>query len=178
MTDELILQSRTLEVLKNFATINGGIIISPGNILKTAMPKGGFIMARVVVPQEFPTQFAIWDLKRFLAALAMFKKPKLVFINSAHMEICDEEATDAGLVLRYPVADPRCIDMMTEEPQNIEPDVTFRWSPELRDMFGELVVNLKLPHLILSGDGEKIYLAATDDEDERGLLLRLLRRAG
>jgi hypothetical protein len=173
MVDELILRPRTIDVHRNYALINQSIIIKPGSILGTAMPKGGSIMARVKVPQEFPTKFAIYDLKRFLAALAMFQKPKLTFLNTAHMEIRDEEATEFGLVVRYPLADPRCLDVMTEEPPNIEPDVIFKWTPELRDLFSDLVVNLKLPHFILSGDGEKVHLAATDQEDESNVRGRM-----
>jgi hypothetical protein len=77
MAEELILEKGTVEVLRNFAAISSGIAIDPGNVLRVIHPRKHLI-ARVRIPQAITMSFAIWNLGRFLAALEMFPKPKLI----------------------------------------------------------------------------------------------------
>jgi hypothetical protein len=158
---ELALDPRTLEVLKSFSRINEGIVIEAGNVLKTVAPRGGTLSARVVVPQTFPVALAVYDLKRFLAALATFEHPKLTFVNGAQVEISDAEATDAGLVLHYPLCRPEFV-YTPKERVKVDPAFIFPMSKDRLKLFADLGGNLNLPHLVLTGDGTTVYLSAAD----------------
>lgn len=72
------LNNVTLEVLKNFATINQGILFKPGNILKTmAVAKNTFVVAQI--PDEIPREFALYDLNEFLAAHSLIEECDVAF---------------------------------------------------------------------------------------------------
>jgi hypothetical protein len=155
MAEELILEKRTVEVLRNFAAISSGIAIDPGNVLRV-IHRRKHLVARARIPQEITMSFAIWDLGRFLAALEMFPKPKLIFQGNARMEIRDVESTDGGLVLRYPLTNRECVDPVREP--HIDPSVVFPLSKERLKLFLNLTRQLDLPHLVLTGDGTSIFL--------------------
>jgi hypothetical protein len=159
MAEELILEKRTVEVLRNFAAINSGIAIDPGNVLRVIHPRK-HLVARVRIPQEITMSFAIWDLGRFLAALEMFPKPKLILDGNGQMEIRDVESTDGGLVLRYPLTNRDCVDPVREP--HIDPSVVFPLSKERLKLFLNLTRQLDVPHLVLTGDGTSITLGAAD----------------
>jgi hypothetical protein len=55
------LSKETLAILKNFSTLNSNILVEPGNVIQTITPTKN-VMARVVVEEDFETQFGICDL--------------------------------------------------------------------------------------------------------------------
>jgi hypothetical protein len=57
------LDQRTLQVLKNFSSINPSILFREGNNLTTVTPTKT-IFAKANLEQEFPSQFAIYDLNQ------------------------------------------------------------------------------------------------------------------
>jgi hypothetical protein len=61
----MILSTTTINVLVCFASINQGILIKPGNTLRTlSVMKDIFAIAQI--PDEFPREFAIHDIIDFL----------------------------------------------------------------------------------------------------------------
>jgi hypothetical protein len=72
------LSNETISVLKNFSIINQSIIFQPGNVIKTISPQKT-VMASATVPDEFPVQAGIYDLRQFLATLSMYSEPDLEF---------------------------------------------------------------------------------------------------
>jgi hypothetical protein len=157
---ELTLDARTLEVMKSFAGINSGLYVQPGNVLTTIAPRGGPVLARVVVPAVFPVAFCVYDLQRFLAALGLFDKPHITFFDG-QVEIRDAEATEAGLVMRYPLTRPNCIDYPQEKVQ-VNPTVFFSISRDRLRLFAGIGRDMDLPHLILSGSNGAVLLSAAD----------------
>ena len=74
------LSNETVTVLKNFSTINQNLVIKTGNKLST-MSAMKNIVASADVQEDFPQDFAIYDLNEFLAALSLFEKIDLDFKN-------------------------------------------------------------------------------------------------
>ena len=77
-TNSVKISKRTLDILKNFATINAGILVLEGNEICT-LSTTKTIMAEAKVDETFPKQFSIWDLNKFLATASLFKDPDFVF---------------------------------------------------------------------------------------------------
>lgn len=75
----------TVNLLKNFATINGNLLIKPGNTIMT-IAADKTIYAAATVTESFPTEFGIYDLAEFLGAISLFEDCDLTF-NSTHVEI-------------------------------------------------------------------------------------------
>lgn len=68
----------TINILKNFQTINSGIIIKQGSSLKTMSVRKN-IFANATIPDVFEKEFAIYDLSEFLSTLSLFSNPDLQF---------------------------------------------------------------------------------------------------
>lgn len=63
------LSSETLAILKNFATINPGIVFKEGNTLST-MSQQKNILADAIVNETFNYTFGIYDLNNFLSVIS------------------------------------------------------------------------------------------------------------
>ena len=73
------LSKETLSVLKNFATINGNILIKTGNRLSTISAQKN-VMASTTVSENFDSDFGIYDLNEFLGVYSLFADdPELAF---------------------------------------------------------------------------------------------------
>ena len=63
------LSNDTLNVLKNFATINPNLVFKPGQKLKT-ISESKTILASAEIVEDFPTEFGVYDLNEFLSVQA------------------------------------------------------------------------------------------------------------
>ena len=79
------LSSRTIELLKNFATINTSMLFLEGQELRTmAIAKNGFAKAKI--EEVIPRRFAIYSLPEFLGILSLMKDPDIE-LEDGHMLI-------------------------------------------------------------------------------------------
>ena len=79
------LSNRTVELLKNFATINTGMLFLEGSELRTiAIAKNG--LAKAKIEESIPRRFAIYSLPEFLGILSLLKDPEIE-LNEGHMVI-------------------------------------------------------------------------------------------
>ena len=74
------ISEETIDVLKNFSTINQNLLIKQGNVL-TTMSSMKNIMAKATVKEDFPQEVAIYDLNEFLSAISIFQKPEFDFLH-------------------------------------------------------------------------------------------------
>jgi hypothetical protein len=72
------LSPATLDVLKNFATINQSAVFKAGSVQKTCTPQTT-IIAQANLADAFPIDFAIYDLSQFLSVLSLVDIPVLDF---------------------------------------------------------------------------------------------------
>ena len=77
----MTLSAETVAVLKNFASINPSLLVKQGQTLATVCPSKR-ILAEATVSEEFPREFAIYDLSKFLGILSLFKEPELEFTET------------------------------------------------------------------------------------------------
>ena len=72
------LSNSTIEVLKNFASINPNILIEKGETLKT-ISEAKNIMAIAEINDTFNVEVGIYDLNEFLSAYGLVDDPDIVF---------------------------------------------------------------------------------------------------
>ena len=72
------LSNETLNVLKNFASINSGIEFKTGNKLST-ISSTKTVLAKATLKDEFPQDFCIYDLNQFLSVHSLNKDTELEF---------------------------------------------------------------------------------------------------
>ncbi len=94
------LSSETSEVLKNFASINMSLMFKEGKTLRTVSPQKS-VLAQVNVAEEFPQQFAIFDMNQFLATFSAFEDPDINF-NEKSLSISNGSGGTAHLTYAAP----------------------------------------------------------------------------
>ena len=72
------LSDNTLQVLKNFSTINQNVMIRAGNTIKT-ISEARNVLATAVVDVDFPQDMGVYDLNEFLGVLNLVDTPRLKF---------------------------------------------------------------------------------------------------
>lgn len=72
------LSKETFDVLKNFASINNSVCFKKGSVQKTVSPQKT-ILVQATFKEEFPQDFAIYDLSQFLSVLSLLDSPVLSF---------------------------------------------------------------------------------------------------
>lgn len=72
------LSEQTLGVLKNFATINDGLVLQKGKIQKTISPEQT-ILVEAELGEDFPETFGIYDLSQFLGNISALNNPEMEF---------------------------------------------------------------------------------------------------
>ena len=72
------LSKGTIDILKNFSSINSNLCVKTGNTLLTMSPNKS-VVAQAVVVEEFEQDFGIFNLSEFLGVFNLFKDPELEF---------------------------------------------------------------------------------------------------
>lgn len=99
------LSKATIDLLRNFSTINKSIVIPIGKNLETISVNKN-IISMTTIREHIPEQMAIYDLPLFLGALSLFKQPYLNFPDKKKVVVFDEE-TKGKTVFYY--SDPSVI---------------------------------------------------------------------
>lgn len=95
------LSNDTIEILKNFSSINPNLVIKPEPRIST-IAEAKNIFATAEIAEEFPDEIGIYDLNEFLNVLGLYSTtaPELSF-EARHMEI-----NDGNYRVNYRFADP------------------------------------------------------------------------
>jgi len=148
----------TMDVLKNFSTINPSLAFKQGNTIRTVSEQKN-ILAQAVVEDAFPVDFAIYELNQFLGLASLFENADFAF-GEADVTIRDEKNKSHS---RYTYTDP---SMVTSPPEkNLDmPDPEIQFSVTADDL--KAVVSaanqLGLPEVVVRGGALGISLVATD----------------
>lgn len=156
------ISTNTLNVLKNFAKINPTIAIKAGNVVKTISPSKT-IMAKAEVDTEFPENFAIYSLDRFISTVSLFNDPELTFKGSS------VEIRDGNKSTNYVYAEEATITKAPDKELNLPSiDANFTLDNEsLRDVEKAAGV-LGLPEIAVVGEAGKVYLRAVNSKNPSG----------
>lgn len=79
------ISKETLDILKNFSTINSNILITPGNLL-TTISVAKNIVAEATIDESFDREFGIYDLNEFLSVYNITDNGD-VYINEKYLDI-------------------------------------------------------------------------------------------
>lgn len=154
------LSEHTVNVLKNFSNINPMLLVNPGSSL-TTMNINKSIFALADVEENFPSQFAIFELPKFLGVLSLFKEPELEFGSKQVKIVTDRQSVN------YTFADPSMI-VAPDPNKNINfpaADIEFSISQEELQRVVRATAVLQLPDIAVVGDGENISITATNSKN-------------
>ena len=154
------LSNETVSVLKNFATINQNLVIKSGSSIST-MSAMKNIVASAEVKETFPTEFAIYDLNEFLAALSLFEKPSLDFKDD-FVVITEDGSTSK--VLKYWYSDPSVVTTVTKEITMPECEVNFSFENNLLSNVQKAAAVIGVPDMVLEGMDSGVALLKVTDK--------------
>ena len=119
------LSNGTINVLKNFSTINQNLVIKEGSDIST-MSAMKNIVAKAKVEEDFIKEFAIYDLNEFLSALSLFGTPDLDFQDD-YVVITEEGSAKS---LKYWYSDPSVVTTPTKDITMPSNEVKFDFSSD------------------------------------------------
>jgi hypothetical protein len=154
------ISENTINILKNFSTINPSILIRPGNVLKTVAISRN-IHANATVEEEFPSTVGIYELPKFLGVLSLFQEPEINF-GEHQMNIISGRQS-----VNYTYADISSIVAPPEDKKIVVNPVDIEFSisqSELQKLVRAAGV-LQLPHISVVGDGSAIKITATNSKN-------------
>ena len=158
-----VISKSTLDVLKNFCSINKSIVIKPGNRISTLSVNKN-ILAIAEVEEQFDSQISIYDLGVFLGGLSLFDQPKIDTTQTNYVTVSDERGKSKT---RFFYADPDVIVQPPEKEINIpSKDVSFRLEASVLKQLGLAASIYQLPDLCLFSDGGTMHVTVTDKKNE------------
>lgn len=154
------ISASTVGVLKNFAAINGNIVIKPGNKLMT-ISEAKNVLAQATVPEEFSSVVGIYDLNEFLNVLGLVDKPRVRF-EEKYMNIGGQSGREQ---MKYYYADT---EMLTNPAKPIDmPDADVWFTLDENTLIGLKRAASVFGHgqLSIEPDGGTIKLSIVDPEN-------------
>lgn len=149
------ISQQTLSILKNFATINGNILVRAGSSISTISPQKN-ILANATVTEQFPVEFAIYDLSQFLSAISLFEDPEFSF-SEKHVTISSGRRS-----VKYFYAEPSMITAAPEKKLSL-PTTEVEFLATAGNISEVLKASsvLQTPEIVVSSDGTQTQMIAT-----------------
>lgn len=153
------LSDETLAVLKSFSGINQSILFKEGNVIKTISLQKT-LMATATVPDEFPQEVGIYNLPRFLSAIALYESPELEFGPESVL------ITEGKSNTRYFYANASMIVTPPDKEIKLPSvDVSFDLSADNFSKVMKAVSVLQSPEVAFVGEGGTCYFRAIDSSN-------------
>ena len=157
------LSSDTINLLKNFASINQGIYFKQGKTIKTVSPQKN-IMAEVTVDENFPVDFGVYDLNNFLSVISLHKDDPTLNFEDKNILISGLKGRSK---IKYRFCEPTMIVVPPEK--NIvmpDPEIRFTLNAEDFDWVLRAAAVLSSPHIAIESDGEKVFVSTIDLQND------------
>jgi len=157
------LSNETISVLKNFGTINQGILFKKGKTLKTVSSHKN-ILAEVDIKEDIPAEFGIYDLNNFLSVISLHK-------DDPSFEFDDKQVTIIGNKGRSKIKyrfTPANMIVTPPEKSLTMPDAEIKFNLTAEDF--EWVMRaagvLASPQVAIESDGKKISIVTLDLQND------------
>lgn len=157
------LSTDTLSVLKNFASINQGIMFKRGKTIRTVSAQKN-VMAEAIVSDEFPTDFGVYDLNNFLSVLTLHKEEPV-------LDFQDNDVLISGLQgrskIKYRFCAPHMIVAAPEKAITMpDAEISFELKAEDFDWIMKAASVLSSPCIAIESDGAKVFITTYDPTND------------
>ena len=158
----MTLSDKTINLLKNFSSINQSILIKEGDSIRTISVMKN-ILAEAKVPEEFPKDFGIYDLNQFLNAISsLHVNPELDFSNNEYLLIREGKKRN-----RFFFADPNVIVSPPEKSITLpSEDVCFELDTQVLGTLMKAAAIYQVPDLSVIGEAGVVKLVVHDKKND------------
>ena len=155
------LSESTVNLLKNFSSINQSILFKEGTKLRTISVMKN-ILVEANVAEEFPRDFGIYDLNQFLNGLSLHANAELDFDNQEYVLI-----KEGRMRSKYFFADPSVIVAPPEKEITLpSEDVEFVLTSQQLEKLKKASSIYQLPDVSVIGEAGVIKLVARDKKND------------
>ena len=155
------LSESTVNLLKNFSSINQSILFKEGTKLRTISVMKN-ILVEANVAEEFPRDFGIYDLNQFLNGLSLHSNAELNFDNQEYVLI-----KEGRMRSKYFFADPSVIVAPPEKEITLpSEDVEFVLTSQQLEKLKKASSIYQLPDVSVIGEAGVIKLVARDKKND------------
>ena len=155
------LSDSTLTILKCFAGINNSILVKEGKRLRTISVAKN-ILAEAEIKENFPKDFAIYDLNQFLNGLSLHQDPDLDFNQESYLSIKEGKRR-----VKYFFADPNVIISPPEKDITLPTeDISFQLDSASLEKLVKAAQVYQLPDLSAIGEAGVIKLVVRDKKND------------
>lgn len=151
------LTNSTLDILKNFASINSNLVIKEGEPLAT-ISEAKNIMATAEV-DTFTSTFGIYDLNEFISVFNLMSDPELEFSTDSVV------FTSGRSKATYRFADPSILTTPKNKINMPSPDLTVTISADVLTQVRKAASVLGHTIVSIQGDAGKVTLAVVDPKN-------------
>ena len=163
------LSEKTLTVLKNFAGINNSILVKQGKQLRT-MSVAKNILGEAQIEEEFPRDFAIYDLNQFLNGLGLYQDPDLDFEADNYVVIREDQWD-----VKYFFSDPQVICSPPDKAITLpSEDISFKLETAVLEKLVKQAAVYQLPDLSAIGRNGNIELVVRDKKNDTSNIPRIV----
>lgn len=157
------LSEHTLNVLKNFATINSSVILNAGTIQKS-MAADESIIVEAELEEITQEKFSIYDLNQFLGNVTTLNNPELTF--TAKKAVMDDGATRLSY---YSCAEGIIVSPPGDKSITLpKPDYAFVLTNSTLSKLKKIADMNKLPHISLVCKNGEVRLQAHERQNDTG----------
>ena len=158
------LSEKTLNILKNFSSINQSILVKQGKQLRTISVAKN-ILAEAEIKEDFPRDFAIYDLNQFLNGLSLHQDPEMDFSPDSYVNIREGKRR-----VKYFYADPNVIISPPEKAIQLpSQDVCFQLDSVTLEKLLKAAAVYQLPDLCAVGEAGVIKLVVRDKKNDTSI---------
>ena len=155
------LSDKTVNILKNFSSINQSILFKEGNRLRTISVMKN-ILAEAVIDEDIPKTFGIYDLNQFLNGLGLHQSPDLDFENDSYVVI-----KEGRMRSKYFFADENVIVTPPEKDITLpSQDVCFELDTNQLDKLLKAASVYQLPDISAIGEAGVVKLVVRDKKND------------
>ena len=155
------LTEKTMQVLKNYATINPNVVISKGNSIKT-VTEAKNLLSKASLDVEFPKSFGVYDLSEFLNVISLVDSPRLDFQDS-YVLISDGVGRSK---IKYFYSDPAILTTPSKDIIMPECEVKFTLDRETLSRIKRAASVLGHTEMSVTPGGNAMLLSVIDNSDK------------
>lgn len=153
----------TLDILKNFSSINTALFFKSGNTIRTISPFKT-VLAEAVVDETFPSDFGVYDLHQLLNILSLYS-------DTPEVSVIGNDLVVQGNAGRSKITYRTCEASMIKCPPDKEiklpsEDLSFLLSETDLEWVLKSANVLTCPNIAVVGDGTSLSLKTLDSSND------------
>jgi hypothetical protein len=166
----MIISDETLNVLKNFASINPNLVFKPGQQLKT-ISEAKTILARATIVEDFPQEFGVYDLNEFLSVYSLIEDPALEF--EAKSVLIKNQSGVATQKIKYFFSEADILTTPQKDIQMPDPEVGVNLEEDVLNQIRKAAAVLGHSELSIQGKDGVITASVVDTRDSTSNLFEI-----